>query len=450
MLRHTAAGMGMTALAAMCANDALGTPGASGLPRPHHKPRAKSVIFLFMAGGPSQVDSFDPKPKLSDYEGKKLDLVNARNAGYPHALPSAYKFKKYGKAGIDVSELFPHVATCADDLCVIRSMCADDNNHPGGTLQMFTGNTRSKRPSFGAWLQYGLGSENQNLPGYIVIGDATRVGNAAHASSFLPAQHQGTPFSIGGTGVRNAKPFLSAQQQREQLDLLASLNKNHASGFGDDSRLSARIEAAELAFRMQSAAPEAVDVDSESKATLSLYGIDSKNRTTSDYGMRCLAARRLVERGVRVVTITQGGREWDHHGQLREKLKTSSYTVDQPIAGLLRDLKQRGLLDETLVIWGGEFGRTPTSQGPDMDSRAHYPTAFTMWMAGGGVKAGHIHGETDELGLGIVSGRIHVHDLHATILWLMGLDHEKLTYRYGGRDYRLTDVYGKVAHDIFA
>lgn len=447
-LQQSAGGLGMTALSMLLAREAN---AAQSLPQTHHAPRAKSMIFLFMSGGPSQVDTFDPKPKLAELVGEKLDLTNARNAGYPFALPTAYKFAKHGQCGMDVSELFPNVATCVDDICLIRSMCADDNNHPGGTRQMFTGNARSKRPSFGSWLTYGLGSENANLPGYVVIGGGTRIGNAAFASGFLPAQYQGTNFSVGrGNVVRNANPLLQTKDQRAQLDLLKSMNRDHAERNAEDSRLNARIEAAELAFRMQAEAPESVDLNQESKATLDLYGITNKNKTTAEFGQQCLAARRLVECGVRVVHITQYHREWDHHGQLKEKLKSSSYTVDQPIAGLLKDLKQRDLLDETLVLWGGEFGRTPTSQGPDMNSRAHYPTAFTMWMAGGGVKGGHIHGETDELGTAITRDRVHVHDLHATLLWLMGMDHEKLTYRYGGRDYRLTDVYGKVVKEIMA
>ena len=447
LLRHCAGGLGLAAFAALSTRECL---AAAGRPALHHRARAKHLIFLFMSGGPSQVDTFDPKPALRDMEGKKLEVPNARNAGYPFALPSAYAFARHGQSGLEISELFPEVATCADHLAVIRSLCADDNNHPGGTLQMFTGSARSKRPSLGAWLTYGLGSENDNLPGFVNIGDSTRVGAAVHASNFLPASTQGTTLRVGkGDAIRNAKPWMSPADQRAELDLLAAMNRRHAAaGPAGDDRLEARIEAAELAFRMQVEAPEAVDFSRESEATRKLYGIDDAR--TANFGMQCLAARRLVERGVRVVQITQDDREWDHHGQLKAKLKASSYQVDRPIAGLIKDLAARGLLDDTLVLWGGEFGRTPTSQGPDMDSRAHYPTAFTMWMAGGGVRGGTVHGQTDKYGCNIEHGRMHVHDLHATLLWAMGLDHERLTYRFGGREYRLTDVYGNVVRELFA
>ena len=437
----------MTAFSMLAAKDAFGSFGQSAL---HHPARAKRMIFLFMGGGPSQVDTFDPKPALLDWQGKELTVPNARNAGYPFALPSAYKFAKHGESGIEISELFSEVATCADDLCVIRSMCCDDNNHPGGTRQMMTGFNRARRPSFGAWLHYGLGTENENLPGYVVMGDATRIGSNSWSSNFLPANNQGTPIRVGKDPIRNSKPGLPPNDQRNQLDLIAAMNRRHSETALNDDRLEARIEAAELAFLMQSEAPEATDITKESEATQKLYGVDSSNAEQRLFASQLLGARRLLERGVRVVQVHQHGREWDHHGQLKSKLKASAYAVDKPIAGLLKDLKSRGLLDDTLVLWGGEFGRTPTSQGPDMDSRAHYPTAFTMWMAGGGVKAGHVHGRTDEFGCNIEEGRMHVHDLHATILHLMGLDHERLTFSYGGREQTLTDVHGEVVTDLLA
>ena len=419
--------------------------------------KAKRVIFLFMSGGPSHVDTFDPKPMLDRDNGKPLPFAkpSLERTKTGNLLKSPFKFAKYGQAGIDVSELFPNVAKCVDDLCVVRSMVADNINHNGACLQMNTGEQAFSRPSMGSWLLYGLGSENQNLPGFVVISPAQPAqGAPLWASSFLPATYQGTLVSDLKNPIANlSNPSASLERQREELDVLAELNQIHRSSREEDSRISARMAAYELAFRMQSEAPEAFDVERESAATKSLYGLDDS--TTELFGKQCLMARRLSERGVRVVQVyhTQTSKRsscqlWDQHGGLKSELPNNCAATDRPIAGLLHDLKSRGLLDETIVVWGGEFGRTPTAEGTD--GREHHPFGFTMWLAGGGFKPGMIHGATDEYGWHAVQDKVHVHDLHATILHQMGIDHEKLTYRYSGRDYRLTDVSGRVVREILA
>jgi hypothetical protein len=363
-----------------------------------------------------------------------------------NAFPTPWKFAKHGQSGIDVSELFPNVARRVDDLCVLRSMCCDSFFHAQGTLEMMTGSGLFLRPSIGSWLLYGLGSENANIPGFVVLGDT--MGNVdqvkVFGSSFLPAAYQSTRLSSMKEPIPNLRPQKPLGEQRAQLDILKHLNELHLSQRAEESKLDARIQTFELAFRMQTEASEAFDVTRETQQTARLYGID--NKTTADYGQKCLLARRLVERGVRFVVVNH--RDWDQHGNLLAGHARNAGEVDRPIAGLLQDLKQRGLLDDTLVIWGGEFGRTPNSQGKD--GRDHNTAAFSMWLAGGGVKRGHIHGETDEFGAYVTEGRIHTHDFHATLLHLMGLDHEKLTYRYSGRDFRLTDVFGNVVHEIMA
>ncbi len=458
MLRRTGGGFGALALAGLLGETGAGAllrAADGGVPpplsarRPHFAARAKRVIFLFMPGGPSQVDTFDPKPRLTQDHGKpapKLYLGQQRNL-----LASPWKFRKYGESGIEVSELFPHTAGCVDDLCVIRSLVADDTNHPGGCLQMNTGERVLSRPSMGAWVTYGLGTENQNLPGFIAMGPGPLIeGARQYGASFLPASFQGTFVSDLDHPIRNLKnPQVGPAQQRRELDALQQLNQLHAAQRSEDGRLAARIASFELAYRMQAEAPEAFDLTTETAATRRLYGLDQPG--TEIFGKQCLMARRLVERGVRFVQLyhtTGGFQPWDQHGDLKGGHEKNAAATDRPIAGLLQDLKARGLLQDTLVLWGGEFGRTPAAQGTD--GRDHHPYGFTMWMAGGGVRGGMTYGATDEFGWDAVENPVHVHDLHATILHLLGLDHEQLTYRYAGRDFRLTDVSGRVVSGILA
>ncbi len=452
MLGQLAGGFGSVALAGMLADSARAAPTVSTL-APHFKPRAKRIIFLFMSGGPAQMDTFDPKPGLAKWEGKRLPVLPENTnklLGKPrplgNAFPSPWKFAKYGRAGIDVSELFPNVARCADDLCLVRSMTCDSFFHAQGTLEMMTGSGLFLRPSIGSWLLYGLGTENANLPGFVVLGAASSLADPAkcYGSAFLPAAYQGTRVGDSKTPIPNLEPQKPVAEQRGQLDLLKQLNELHQTPRAEESRLDARIKTFELAFRMQTEASEAFDMSKETHKTTALYGIDDK--ATADYGQKCLMARRLAERGVRFVVVNHAN--WDQHSGLFAGHAKNAAAVDKPIAGLLMDLKQRGLLDDTLVVWGGEFGRTPNTEGKD--GRDHNTAAFSMWMAGGGVKRGHIHGVTDEFGAFVTEGRIHTHDFHATLLHLMGLDHEKLTYRYSGRDFRLTDVFGNVVKEIMA
>jgi len=457
MLRRSGGGFGALALAALLADESTAVDPISdreatdplAIKRPHFAARAKRVIFLFMPGGPSQVDTFDPKPRLTQDDGKpspKLYLGQQRNL-----LGSPWKFRKYGESGIDVSELFPHTAQCVDDLCVIRSMTTDDPNHPGGCLLMHTGERVSSRPSLGSWITYGLGTENRNLPGFVAIGPGPIIeGARQYGASFLPAAFQGTFVSIPDQPLKNLANSVPSDQQRHELDALSRLNEIHRKSREDDGRLSARIDSFELAYRMQAAAPEAFSLAAETGLTRRLYGIDQP--ATETFGKQCLLARRLVERGVRFVQLyhTSGGfQPWDQHSGLKAGHEKNALSTDLPIAGLIRDLKQRGLLEDTLVIWGGEFGRTPAREGT-ADGRDHHPFGFTMWLAGGGVKGGMAYGTTDEFGWDAVDNPVHVHDLHATVLHLLGLDHERLTYPYAGRDFRLTDVYGNVVKGILA
>jgi hypothetical protein len=462
MLQYCASGFGMLGAAALFSGEAGAAEIASAasplaIRQPMFTPRAKRVIFLFMSGGPSHVDTFDPKPRLMQDMGKPLPFPKPtlERTKTGNLLGSPFSFKKHGQSGIEVSELFPHVASCVDDLCVVRSMLADNINHNGACLQMNTGEQAFSRPSLGSWLTYGLGTENQNLPGYVVISPAQPAqGAPLWSSSFLPAAYQGTLVNDLKRPIANLdNPEFKLDTQREQLNALRAINEIHRADRAEDSRLSARIASFELAFRMQMEAPEAFDVGSESPETKKLYGLDDKQ--TEIFGTQCLMARRLVERGVRFVQVyhTQTSKRsscqlWDQHGGLKEELPLNCLSTDRPIAGLIKDLKGRGLLEDTLVIWGGEFGRTPTAEGTN--GREHHPFGFTMWLAGGGVKAGLAYGATDEFGWHSVDRKVHVHDLHATILHLMGIDHEKLTYHYGGRNYRLTDVYGNVVKDILA
>ena len=445
MLRRFAGGFGMLGFANLL---------AAAENRTHFAPKAKRVIFLFMSGGPSHVDLFDPKPRLAAMNGQPLPFAKPKleRTKTGNLLASPWQFARHGQSGIEISELFPHIASCADDLCVIRSMVADNINHNGACLQMNTGEQAFSRPSLGSWLLYGLGSENQNLPGFVVISPAQPAqGAPLWSNSFLPAEYQGTLVSNLDHPIANLAGHRPGQ--RAELDLLRAFNQLHAEQRQEDSRLSARIESFELAFRMQAEAPEAFGLEGESEATKKLYGLDDK--TTEIFGRQCLMARRLSERGVRMVQVYHTATSkrsscqlWDQHGNLRQELPANCAATDKPVAGLLNDLKSRGLLDETLVIWGGEFGRTPTAEGNN--GREHHPFGFTMWLAGGGVRGGMVHGATDEFGWHAVKDRVHVHDLHATILHLLGLDHTKLTYRFGGRDYRLTDVHGEVVRAILA
>ncbi|MFN0198334.1 MAG: DUF1501 domain-containing protein [Planctomycetaceae bacterium] len=458
LLARTACGFGSLALADMLARESTtaraGEPDRAAQPyavrAPHHPPKAKRIIFLYMPGGPSHVDLFDPKPRLIEDNGKPLPFEKPKllRTQTGNLLASPWRFAKHGESGTEVSELLPHVSSRIDDICVIRSMVADNINHSGAALQMCSGEQAFSRPSMGSWLTYGLGTENQNLPGFVVVSPAAVFqGAQLWASSFLPSAYQGTLIRDLKNPIANlADPSGKLDRQRMKLDSLRHLNEIHKRERVIDSQLDARIAAFELAFRMQREAPEAFDLTQESSETQKLYGID--NPATDLFGRQCLMARRLVERGVRFVHLfdAPANNAWDQHGGLRENLPKRCEAVDQPIAALLIDLKSRGLLEDTLVWWGGEFGRTPTAEGTN--GREHHPFGFTMWLAGGGIRGGMVHGATDDFGWHSVHDIVHVHDLHATILHLMGFDHEQLTYRHGGRDYRLTDVYGEVVQNI--
>jgi hypothetical protein len=409
-----------------------------------------------MPGGVSQVDSFDPKPRLTRDHGKPFPLAKPALVREPtgDCYGSPFRFRKYGQCGLEVSELFPHVGGRADDLCVIRSMVADNINHAGARLQMTTGEQTFTRPSLGSWLLYGLGSESRDLPGFVVLSPAGfGNGPAVWGSSFLSPAYGGTWVQDLNKPVRNLAGPLPADRQRAQLDVLAELNARHRAGREEDARLDARAASFERAFRMQREAPAAFDLSGETADTERLYGIDDPHSAT--FGRQCLLARRLVERGVRVVQCfhtTVGAKTadniWDQHDNLERDHRANARACDRPIAGLLTDFKRRGLLDSTLVVWAGEFGRTPTVQ--KANGREHNPFGFTVWLAGGGVRGGHAHGATDDYGYYAADGKVHVHDLHATILHLMGLDHERLTYRHDGRDFRLTDVSGRVVREVLA
>ncbi|MEZ5403372.1 MAG: DUF1501 domain-containing protein [Bryobacteraceae bacterium] len=459
-LRETAAGFGFFGLRGLLAEEAR-DPLA---PRaPHHTPRAKRVIFLFMHGGPSHMDTFDPKPRLDRDHGKPLPFARPLTFAEGQTgtlLKSPWAFQRYGQSGLPVSELFPNVARHADDLCILRSMVGDSVAHGGAVLQLHTGSNTFTRPAAGAWVVYGLGTENRNLPAYITLKPGLSHGGAKNWSSgFLPASFQGTAVGHGGIPADQlTEPIeflrntgLNAEQQRYELDMLQKMNRAAAQRSGGDPELEARIEAFELAFRMQTEAPEAFDISRESEATKRLYGMDEK--VTHDFGWQCLMARRLAERGVRFIQINHEygpGNEvgWDAHSELIRLHTRTAAMVDKPIAGLLADLKARGLLADTLLVWGGEFGRTPIAQAGD--GRDHNPYGYTMWMAGGGVKGGYAYGATDEFGYYAVEDRMHIHDMHATMLHILGMDHTRLTYFHGGRNHRLTDVAGVVAEKILA
>ncbi|MCA8989649.1 MAG: DUF1501 domain-containing protein [Planctomycetaceae bacterium] len=448
-LAATTCGFGSLALGDLLARQAMASPGTAGL---HHPAKAKRVIFLFMHGGPSQVDTFDYKPQLDKDDGKDLPFEAARNiSAVPKLLKSPWKFSQHGESGLWASELFPEVARHMDDLCVIRSMHSKGQSHGQAVSMLHTGSDSLIRPSMGAWVSFGLGSENENMPAFMAISPPTAHGGPRnYGSAFLPAKHQATTVgsagNLGSGRINNTtNENLSATEQRTQLDLIQAMNRHHLSQVGDGPDIEGSIEAFDLAYRMQTMAPGILDFSGESEATQKMYGIGEKE--TDNFGKQCLVARRLSEAGVRYLQISTGN-VWDQHGNLKTGHEKNAKMVDRPIAGLLADLKQRGLLDETLVLWGGEFGRTPIAQGTN--GRDHNPQGFTMWLAGGGVKGGLAYGESDDYGYYAAHNRVHMHDLHATMLHLMGVDHERLTYRYSGRDFRLTDIAGNVVHDIIA
>ncbi|HSB92295.1 MAG TPA: DUF1501 domain-containing protein [Flavitalea sp.] len=426
---------------------------------PNFVPKAKNVIFLYMDGGVSQVDSFDPKPRLDDENGQdprakfKVDATQFGDVG--KILKSPWTFKQYGESGMHVSELFPHIATCVDDLALIRSMTSNFPEHTNANYFLHTGSGLQGRPSMGAWVNYGLGSENSNLPGYVVLdgGLIPPGGLDNFKNGFLPATYQASILRAGAEPVANIKPIDTISGvQDEKLSFLKRMDNNLLSGMGGADEIESAISNYELAYKMQSSIPELTRFDAESEATKELYGLNSTDPNTRNYGTQCLLARRLVERGVRFIELTcpavSGGDRWDQHSNLRLGHANNAHAVDQPIAGLLKDLKLRGLLDETLVIWSGEFGRTPFAQG--QDGRDHNPSAFSMWMAGAGVRGGTIFGRTDDYGYRVVENPVTIHDLHATMLHLLGVNHKQLTFQFGGRDFRLTDVHGNVIKDILS
>lgn len=461
MLRDATMGIGWCAFGTLLAMDrARGSYDPADPLAPKTPPlpaKAKRAIHIFMNGGPSQVDTFDPKPALARYSGQKLPVHLRTERQTGSALPSPFSFSKHGQSGIEVSEIFPRVAEHVDDLCVIRSMHTNIPNHGPSLLMMNTGSTQQSRPSFGSWLTYGLGTENRNLPGFVVLcPDGYPVFAARNwRSAFLPGAFQGTHINtreeLPEKLIANVRSgFASEASQREQLDLLGSLNRAHASERPGDALLEARAQSFELAFRMQMEAADVFDVSSEPESVRELYG-------DSVHGRQMLIARKLLEKGVRFVQVWHGaGQPWDSHSEIEANHRRLAGECDQPIAGFLTDLKQRGMLDDTLVIWGGEFGRTPvvelTSFGANngKNGRDHNSYGFSMWLAGGGVKGGYVHGATDDFGFRAEENRVHVHDLHATLLYLLGFDHERFTFRHAGRDFRLTDVHGRVVHDLIA
>ncbi len=459
MLKNAAVGFGHLALASLLNDESHAAAPNPLIPRaPHFTPRAKRVVFLLMVGGPSAVDTFDYKPKLQADDGKPFPFEKPRVQFAPtgNLLKSPWRFAQHGQSGLWVSELFPNVAKHVDDLCMLASCHGTNAAHGGALMKLHTGSDNFVRPSMGSWVTYGLGSENQNLPGYLTICPTLAHGGMKNwGSAFLPADYEGTPLGNASVPANKARIRYIANtrtppdRQRLELDLLKSLNRGHLEQTGPHEALESRINSFELAFRMQTEMPEVEDLSTESVATQKLYGIDDP--MTENFGRQCLLARRFLERGVRFVQVSHSDAfvQWDQHGDLFKGHSKNAKEVDLPIAGFLSDLKARGLLEDTLVLWGGEFGRTPVAQG-SKDGRDHNPDGFTMWLAGGGVKGGFKYGATDDYGYFAVEDKLHIHDMHATLLHLLGLDHQRLTYRYAGRDFRLTDVHGEVAHKIFA
>ncbi|MBU7578622.1 MAG: DUF1501 domain-containing protein [Flavihumibacter sp.] len=440
-------------------NQLLDHLGAGPIP-PGFVPRAKNIIFLYMDGGISQVDSFDPKPRLTKENGEdpakkfKMDATQFGDTG--KILKSPWEFNRYGESGLEISELFPHIGSCADDLALVRSMVSNFPEHTNANYFLHTGSGLQGRPSMGAWVNYGLGSENSNLPGYVVLdgGLIPPGGLDNFKNGFLPAAYQASLLRAGAEPLANIKPLDSiAGIQEEKLAFLKKRDQHLLQSLDGNDAIEAAISNYELAYKMQSSIPELTEFKEESEATKKLYGLDSPDLNTRNYAAQCLLARRLVERGVRFIELTCpdiGGNadRWDQHSNLKDGHERNAHAVDQPIAGLLKDLKMRGLLDETLVVFSGEFGRTPFAQGTD--GRDHNPSAFSMWMAGAGIKGGTIYGTTDDYGYRVIDKPVTIHDLHATMLHLLGIDHKQLTFRFGGRDFRLTDVHGNIVKDILA
>lgn len=453
MLRRCGCGFGYTALSGLMAELARTAQAAEAHPLapkdPHFKARARRVIFLFMHGGPSQVDTFDPKPLLTRDHGKAAPGTGGEES---RLLGSHWEFARHGNSGLEISALFPELATCADDLCVIRSMHTEGQAHAQAVLKLHTGSVNQVRPSVGSWILYGLGTENQNLPGFVSLSPPSFNGGAQnYGAAFLPSMYQGTAIGSDNNALSRAEikhvrnPKFPLEIQAQQLEFIRNLNGQYVNRAGGDSDIDAVIESFELAFRMQVEAPELTDLSGETRETLDAYGVDQQ--PTDPFARQCLLARRFAERGVRFIQVSHNFK-WDQHNNLRQDLARNASEVDKPIAALLKDLKERGLLDDTLVIWGGEFGRTPTAQG--VDGRDHNPEGFSIWMAGGGVRGGITHGSTDDYGFKAVENPVHMHDLHATILHLLGMDHTRLTFRHAGRDYRLTDVHGNVVKAILS
>lgn len=464
LLSRGGMGLGIVGLAGILAESGLLAPGNSACAattrpapldpgEPHFPARTKRVVHLFMNGGPSQVDTFDPKPALERYHGQPLPNPNLRTERKTSgALKSPFKFEKYGQSGIEVSELFARTAAAhIDDMCIIRSMQAEVPNHEPSLWLMNCGDGRMPRPSVGSWVTYGLGSENRNLPGFIVMCPAGLpvTGALNWRSAFLPGAYQGTYIDSQHTEVQKLvenirSPFATREEQRRQLDLVRKLNEKHLAARDGDPQLEARIQSFELAYRMQTEAADVFDVSHEPQALREAYG-------SGPIGRQLLMTRRLLERGVRFVQLYSGNfQPWDNHSNIEKEHRRLAGEWDVPIATFLTDLKQRGMLDTTLVMWGGEFGRTPVAELPDLNGRDHNHYGFSMWLAGGGAKGGYVHGATDEFGFAAVENKVHVHDLHATLLHLLGFDHEKLVYRHAGRDFRLTDVHGHVVHELIA
>jgi len=452
LLKSSANGFGLLALSSLMAQPSWGysTPGR------HFAAKAKNVIFCFLDGGVSHVDSFDPKPKLAELDNQPTGKIDNPTANKNRKwLKSPWRFHQRGQSGLPVSELFPHIASCVDDIAVIRSMKADLPIHSTGVLFLHTGLNNAGRPSLGSWISYGLGNDSQNLPGFVVLsfGVVPCGGLENYSSGFLPANYQATMIHADGTPLDNITPAdNNARVQRAKLDLLRQQDLAFSRALGTNDSVESAIKNYELAYRMQSLVPDVLDLSRETRDTQRLYAIDSKVPSQRLYGIQCLRARRLVESGVRFVEITcppgASNGTWDQHGALKKMHEKNALDTDQAIAALIRDLKARGLFEETLVIWAGEFGRTP--HGQTRDGRDHHPEGFSVWLAGGGIKGGTAYGATDEVGMHAVENICTMHDLHATILHLLGLDHERLTYRHGGRDFRLTDVHGHVVHDILS
>ncbi len=461
MLRSSAAGFGSLALTGMLAqqnilNAAMRSEGSGHLQQLHFPQRARRIIFLFMWGGPSHVDLFDPKPRLNRDHGQPISAEatgsKKQTGAVGNALGSPFKFRQHGDGGVWISELFPNIARLADQLCVINSMHTEGSAHGEALLRLHTGQSNLVRPSIGSWLSYGLGCENENLPAFITISPPRGHGGVQnYGSAFLPSIHQGTAIGSAETPISKARisnlgnSRIDKSMQRQQLDLVQSLNQDHLHSAQRDQGLEGMIANYELAFRMQSTIPQVMDLDTETTETHELYGIGKE--PTDNFGRQCLLARKFAEAGVRYIQVSTDY-TWDHHQKVNAGHITESAKVDQPIHGLLTDLARRGLLEDTLVVWGAEFGRTPMSE--NADGRGHHPQAFTMWLAGGGVKGGCTYGATDDFGYAPIEKPVHMHDLHATLLYAMGIDHEQLTFRHAGRDFRLTDVHGNIVKELFA